>query len=117
MKKWSDEEGQEFKNSDICFGREYKPETDKVDIAKISIRGDFPSSNKWGYLKESHEMAVVVKGEGYIVTKEGGRVELTAGDVVYIEPMERFRWGGNMDMVVPCGPAFNPAQHGIEEAE
>lgn len=115
MKKWSDEEGVKFRNSDICFGREFKPGTDKIDIAKISIRGDFPSKTGWGRLEESHEMAVVVRGEGYIATKKGERHNLTVGDVVYIEPKEWFRWGGDMDMIVPCGPAFDPKKHQIVE--
>ncbi len=116
MKKWSDNEGTEFRNSDVCFGREYKPDSDKIDIAKISIRGEFPQNGGWGCLEESHEMAVVIRGNGFIQTKKGERHELTVGDVVYIEPLEWFRWGGDMDMIVPCGPAFNPSKHKVEEA-
>jgi mannose-6-phosphate isomerase-like protein (cupin superfamily) len=116
MKKWSDEDGEVFSNSAVCFGKEFKPiGTDAVDIAKISIRGEFPSDGKWGYLEESHEMAVVLRGEGYIETKEGKHT-LREGDVVHVEPLERFRWGGDMDLIVPCGPAFNPSKHKIEEA-
>lgn len=114
MKKWSDDEGIEFRNSDLCFGREYKPDTDKIDVAKISIRGRFPEKG-WGYLEESHEMAVVIKGSGYIEAKDGEREELVAGDVVYIEPDRRFCWGGDMDMIVPCGPAFDPDKHRQED--
>lgn len=116
MKKWSHEEGKEFRNSEICYGREYAPDSGTIDIAKISIRGDFPSDHQWGYLEESHEMAVVVEGEGYIETREEGRTDLKVGDVVYVKPTERFRWGGHMDLIVPCGPAFNPTKHKIEEA-
>jgi hypothetical protein len=116
VKKWSDEEGTEFRNSDLCYGREYSPGSGTIDVAKISIRGDFPSENAYGYLEEAHEMAVVVKGEGYIEVQGADRCGLKAGDVVYIPPMERFRWGGNMDLVVPCGPAFDPSKHKIEEA-
>ncbi len=116
MKKWSDDEGTEFRNSAICFGKEFKPATDKIDLAKISIRGDFPENGRWGYLEDTHEMAVIVKGSGFIQTKAGQRYELTEGDVVYVEPQERFRWGGNMDMIVPCGPAFKPENHKFEEA-
>ncbi|HMS50141.1 MAG TPA: hypothetical protein PKA02_01725 [Candidatus Saccharibacteria bacterium] len=114
MKKWSDEEGVEFHNSDLCYGREYNPPSGMINIAKISIRGRFPK-NGWGYLEESHEMAVVTKGSGYIQTKDGEREDLIAGDVVYVEPMKKFCWGGNMDMIVPCGPAFNPDRHKLEE--
>lgn len=114
MKKWSDEDGVEFRNSELCFGREYKPDSSKIDIAKISIRGRFPE-NGWGWLEESDEMAVIVKGEGYALAKDGERYDLTAGDVIYIESGRRWCWGGNMDMIVPCGPAFDPAKHKVEE--
>lgn len=115
MKKWTNDEGIAFRNSELCFGWEYKPDTDKIDIAKVMIRGDFPSTTGWGCLEEAHEMAVVIRGEGYISTKAGDRQELQVGDVVYIEPKEWFRWGGDMDLIVPCGPAFDPAKHKIEE--
>jgi mannose-6-phosphate isomerase-like protein (cupin superfamily) len=115
MKVWRDEDGVEFKNSDVCFGKEFKPNTDKVDIAKISIRDRFPATG-WGYLEESHEMAVITNGEGYIETKDGERKELVAGDVVYVEPTTRFCWGGNFDMIVTCGPAFEPGKHHLEDS-
>lgn len=116
MKKWSDDEGEEFRNSDVCYGREYNPGSSTVDVAKIFIRGRFPESG-WGYLEESHEMAVVLRGEGSIETKSGHREKLTTGDVIYVPPMERFRWEGNLDLIVPCGPAFDPAKHKYEDEE
>lgn len=88
MKIWSDSEGEEFKNSELCFGREYNPGSGAIDIAKIAIRGRYPQTG-WGYLEDTHEMAVVVNGKGFIETKDGHRKELVTGDVVYIEPLER----------------------------
>lgn len=114
MKKWSDEEGKEFRNSETCYGREYVPGSGKIDVAKIAIRGEYPGDNKYGYLEETHEMAVVIRGAGYIETKNGEHYDLKEGDVVYVEPLERFRWGGDMDLIVPCSPAFDPAKHHIE---
>ncbi len=116
MRKWSDDEGVEFRNSDLCYGREYNPGNGKIDIAKISRRGRFPQKG-WGYLEESYEMAVVVSGEGYITSKKDGRVKLDKGDVICVEPKERFRWEGDMDLIVPCGPAFDPSKHKLEEEE
>lgn len=115
MKLWHDEDGVEFRNSDLCFGREYKPDGGKLDIAKISIRGRFPASG-WGWLDESHEMAVITRGSGYALAKDGERFELAAGDVLYIEPGRKWCWGGNFDMVVPCSPAFDPDKHHVESA-
>ncbi len=115
MKKWSDQDGVTFSNSEVCFGKEFKPkDSNAIDIAKISIRGQFPETG-WGYLEESHEMAVIIKGSGYIETQDGEHEELVEGDVVYIEPMKKFRWNGDMDMIVPCGPAFNPEKHKLVE--
>jgi len=116
MKKWSDEEGEAFENSDICYGREYAPGSGTIDVAKIFIRGEYPGAGKWGYLEEAHEMAVITRGAGFIETEAGEHYDLKTGDVVYVAPLERFRWGGDMDMIVPCGPAFDPSKHKIEEA-
>ena len=115
MKLWHDEDGEEFRNSDVCYGREYKPEGGKIDVAKISIRGRFPEKG-WGWLEESHEMAVITCGEGYALTKEGQRFDLKVGDVLYVEPGTRWCWYGDFDMIVPCGPAFDPKKHHVEES-
>lgn len=114
MKKWSDNEGEEFRNSDVCYGRTYNPGAGTIDVAKISIRGAYPESG-WSYSEESHEMAVVLRGSGYIEMKDGAREDLTAGDVAYIEPMERFRWNGDLDLIVLCGPAFDPGKYKHED--
>lgn len=113
MKIWKKDTGNKFSNSDACYGYEYNPGSGKIDIATISIRARFPEKG-WGCLEESHEMAVVIEGQGYIEFRDGKRHELSKGDVVHIEPMEWFCWGGNMDMIVPCGPAFDPNKHKLE---
>ncbi len=116
MKIWHDEDGEKFQNSEVCFGREYKPDGSNIDVAKISIRGEFPENGGWGWLEDTHEMAVITKGEGYIETKDGGKVTIVTGDVIYVEPRKWFRWGGNFDMITPCSPAFDPSKHHLEEA-
>lgn len=114
MKHWQDGDGEDFKNSEICYGKEYDPGSGAIDVAKISIRGRFPAQG-FGYLEESYEMAVVVNGGGFIENKAGERYHLKVGDVVCVEPMERFYWDGDMDLIVPCGPAFDPDKHKLED--
>lgn len=111
MKKWSDSEGEAFRNSDVCHGRTYNPGTGTIDVAKIFIRGAYPESG-WNYSEEAHEMAVVLRGSGYIETKDGVREDLTAGDVVYIKPRN-----GDLDLIVSCGPAFDPGKYHHESEE
>lgn len=116
MKLWHDQDGKDFANSEVCFGRGYKTGTDKIDVAKISIRGDYPEAG-WSYNESAHEMAVITRGNGWVQTKGDQKCELTTGDVVYLPPMERFRWGGDMDMIVPCGPAFDASKYHLEVSE
>jgi len=115
MKYWKKDTGIKFSNSNKCFGYEYNPGSGTIDIATITIKARYPEEG-WGYLEEAHEMAIVTRGSGFIETKKSGRQELKVGDVVYIEPMERFCWGGDMDLVVPCGPAFDPSKHKYEDS-
>ena len=114
MKIWHDKDGEAFTNSDVCFGREYNPGCGTIDVAKISIRGRFPE-NGWGWLEDCHEMAVVTSGEGRAIKKTGETIALKAGDVLYIPPNTKWAWDGNFDMIVPCGPAFEPGKHHVEE--
>lgn len=114
MKLWRDKDGEEFVNSDVCFGKSFSASIGAIDVAKISIRGNYPATG-WGYNEEAHEMAVITRGSGWVQIKGSERQELTAGDVVYLPPIERFRWGGDMDMIVPCGPAFDANKYHLEE--
>lgn len=114
MRHWHDDGGEPFSNSDLCFGREYSPDTGTLNVAKISIRGRFPEI---GYLynEEAHEMAVVVSGEGMVQSKGEEPQPLAVGDVIYIAQQERIFWSGNLDLIIPCSPAYNPDKHHVEE--
>ncbi|MBP9667463.1 DUF861 domain-containing protein [Candidatus Saccharibacteria bacterium] len=114
MKIWHDEDGEAFTNSDVCWGKEFNPGTGAINVAKISIRGRFPEKG-WGYNDEAHEMAIVVRGKGTIEIKGEESHDLKVGDVVYFAPQERVRWSGELDLIIPCGPAFEPGKHHVEE--
>ncbi len=113
MKHWRDEDGEEFRNSDACYGRAYNPSGGTIDAAKISIRGRYPEKG-WVYNEEAHEMVVVIRGKGWLETPDR-RVALNVGDVACLESQERYRLGGDLDLIVPCGPAFDPSKHHCEE--
>ena len=115
MKIWSDDEGTEFQNSDACWGKEFQPASRRVDIAKIFVRGEYPAAKSWGYLLESSEIVVIVRGEGTICKKGEQPIPIKAGDVVSIETHEGYRWSGDLDMIIACSPAFDPKQVKIEE--
>jgi len=99
----------EFKNSDVCTATEYPLGDKDINGAVIELKGRYPDKGRVVNLK-CKELAYVVKGSGRVVV-EGEEVELNKGDVVLIEPGEKYYWEGNMTMLVPCTPAWYPEQH------
>jgi quercetin dioxygenase-like cupin family protein len=42
---------------------------------------------------------------------EGKEINLKAGDLILIEPGEKFFWDGSMTLFIPCVPAWHPEQY------
>jgi quercetin dioxygenase-like cupin family protein len=42
---------------------------------------------------------------------EGEEINLETGDLILIEPGEKYFWEGNLKMFVPCVPAWYLEQH------
>jgi len=55
-------------------------------------------------------MGYIISGSGKLVV-EDKEYELTAGDLVLINPGEKFYWQGNMEIFMPCAPAWSPDQY------
>ena len=97
------------KNSDKCIAIEYPAEDSDINTAVIELGGRYPDEGRC-VNKECKEMAYIDSGKGMIEI-EGEKSELGEGDLVFIEPGERFFWEGNMVMLVPCTPAWSPEQY------
>jgi mannose-6-phosphate isomerase-like protein (cupin superfamily) len=98
-----------FKNSEVCTALEYPMEDKDINGAVIELAGRYPDKGRTVNL-ECKEMAFVIEGKGKVVI-EGKEVELNEGDLVLIEPGEKFFWQGNLKMFVPCTPSWTPEQH------
>lgn len=114
MKIWHNDQGEAFRNSETCWGESFTTDSDIVDVARIVIRGEYPEHG-WSYNEEAHEMVVVTVGSGSVEIKDGKTHTLTAGDVVYLAPQERFRWSGDMELVISCSPAFDASKYHVED--
>ena len=111
MKIWDKGEGDQFENSKNCFGEAYNVEGAALNIAVVTITNRYPEK---GYLYNhvSHEMAYVLKGDGYIESSDGEKTQLSSGSVVHFAPNEKVAWySSNMTLVMPCAPAFRAEQH------
>jgi mannose-6-phosphate isomerase-like protein (cupin superfamily) len=86
------------------------PPGDKdINGAVIELNGRYPDKGSVVNLK-CKELAYVIKGSGKLVV-EDKEIKLNEGDLVLIEPGEKYYWEGRMTMFMPCSPAWYPKQH------
>lgn len=104
---------EKFKNSDACTAIEYPMGDKDINGAVIGLNGRYPSKGRVVNLK-CKEMSYIVDGSGKAVI-EGKEMQLNRGDLILIEPGEKYFWEGNLTMFVSCAPAWYPEQH--KEAE
>lgn len=109
MKVVYKKQSKEFKNSKVCTAIEYPLGDKDINGAVIELKGRYPDKGRVVNLK-CKELAYVMQGAGKVVV-EGKGVKLKKGDMVLIEPGERYFWEGNLVMFVPCTPAWYPKQH------
>ncbi|MEI7603417.1 MAG: cupin domain-containing protein [bacterium] len=103
----------EYHNASSCTAIEYPSNEKDINIAGIIINGRYPETGL-AYNKVCKLMAYVVKGSGKLVV-ESLEVVLNIGDVVTINPMEKYYWEGSMELIMPSVPAWTPDQYIHEE--
>lgn len=96
-------------SSSNCIVYEFPMKTGKMNICVAEIAGRYPEQG-YAINHQCSEMGYVLNGSGKLVT-EGQEAVLSAGDAVYISPGEKYYWEGNITLVLPCAPAWTPAQH------
>lgn len=113
MKNVSSREAKKFNNSPACSVFEYTLGDSAIDMARAEIHGRYPEKG-WAMNEACKEVAYVLEGSGR-VNVDGWEVVLTVGDVVLIEPMEKFYWDGKMKLALSCSPAWRPEQYKMIE--
>ena len=99
-----------FSNSSTCKGLEFAFGDKDLNVALVTVNGRYPAE---GHLinEVCKEIAYVVSGTGKVGVHDQIH-ELGVGDAVLIQPGERFYWeGDDLQMLMPCSPAFYPEQH------
>lgn len=98
-----------LKNNNVCTAIEYPLGDKDINGAVIELKGRYPDKGRVVNLK-CKELAYIIKGSGKVVV-EGKEVELNEGDLILLEPGEKYFWEGELVMFVPCVPAWYPEQH------
>ncbi len=109
MKIISASETEQYENGETCVVSEYRLEDDRIDAAVAKIDGRYPDAG-WVRNTESKEIAYVLSGIGKLICEEEERL-IAKGDVVLIEPNEKFYWEGKMELLISCTPAWKYAQY------
>jgi mannose-6-phosphate isomerase-like protein (cupin superfamily) len=100
-----------FKNGNNCIAIEYPLGGEDMNGAVIKLDGRYPDK---GCLinTQCKEMVYIMKGDGKIFI-DGKEIILHVGDLIMIDPMNKYYWEGNMEMFVSCTPAWTPEQREV----
>lgn len=101
----------EHKNSEMCVVRTPNIQDETIDFAIATISGRYPAEKRVTN-QACKEMVYVHEGSGKIVV-DGKENLLSAGDVILLEPGEKFYWEGHMSLFISCRPAWHKEQHFI----
>ena len=100
------------KNSDVCVVTEHPIDDEIIDFAVVKVTGRYPDA-RYATNKKCKEIVYVHDGTGK-VSVDGKEYSISAGDVVLIEPGEKFYWEGkDLNLFISCTPAFTLEQHQI----
>ncbi|MDE1860960.1 MAG: cupin domain-containing protein [Candidatus Micrarchaeota archaeon] len=97
------------RNPGRCIVHEYDLEDADIDGAVAEIAGREPAEG-FEANKKCKELCYVAKGRGRLVLEKES-VSLRKGDMVLIQPMEKYYWDGNMTLVVSCSPKWRLDDH------
>ncbi|MDX1902349.1 MAG: AraC family ligand binding domain-containing protein [Gammaproteobacteria bacterium] len=106
-------QGIERKNSEACIATEHHLNDKMIDFAIVKISGRYPSAQR-AMNQLCKEIVYVSEGNGKVVV-EGKEYLIHSGDVVLIEPGEKYYWEGDMNLFASCAPAWTKEQHLLVE--
>jgi hypothetical protein len=99
----------EIKNSENCLAIEYPLGDKDINGAVIELIGRYPNTGRVVNLI-CKEIGYVISGSGKIVV-ENEAISLSEGDMILVEPGEKYFWEGNLKLFAPCTPAWYLEQH------
>ena len=93
---------------------EYVMTEPAISGATAIVYGRYPEK---GYAVNtmSHELALVLSGNGYIGTVHK-KTQIELGDCILLQPNEKYFWDGHMAIFIVCTPKWKPRQHTIVHA-
>lgn len=109
MKHLKPKQAQRVQNSQHCWVYEYPLHEKDINGTFVELTGREPDAGRV-VNTACKELAYVVSGSGKIFI-ENNELTLEKGDMVLIEPGEKFYWDGQMTLFLSCSPAWYPEQY------
>ena len=106
VKKSKAKKTQSFSSTTVW---EYMMKDNDINGAVAEIHGRYPDKGRV-VNKESKELVFVIKGKGRLIV-EGKEIRFQAGDLLLIEPGERYFWQGKMKLFMANTPRWRSEQH------
>lgn len=100
---------EKHKNGESCVAIEYPSINNDINGAAVELTGRYPNKQRVVNI-ECKELSYVIEGSGKVVI-EGKETNLNKGDLILIEPGEKYFWDGNLTLFVSCAPAWSLEQH------
>lgn len=113
MKLTRKSEALEHKNSADCTAYEYPLGDNDINGAIIKLSGRYPERG-FAMNEISKELVYVIKGQGRLTVGVTSH-QLSEGDMALLLPGEKYFFEGELQMLMPCTPAWTPAQHKVIE--
>ena len=102
-------QSQIHKNDEACLAAEYPMADKDINGAVIELTGRYPDKGRAVNLR-CKILSYVISGNGKVVV-EGEEVNLNQGDLILIEPGEKYFWQGNLKLFISSTPAWSPEQY------
>lgn len=106
-------QAKEKRMGNTCMVAETDLQHPHLNAAIATISGRYPDEKRV-VNHECAEFAYVIQGQGKIVVN-GKEQPLNIGDMLVIEPGEKYFWEGNMQLLLSCHPQWHKEQHEIVE--
>lgn len=107
MKYLKKENAVKFQNGTLT-AIEYPVGDKDINCAVVTLKGRHPV-NDWIINQECKELVYLMKGTA-VLTTETKTISLSEGDMVILEPNEKYFWQGDCVLLTPTTPAWTPEQ-------
>ena len=98
------------KNNEVNIATEYKMTEPDINGAVVEMSGRYPA--KGLVMNEvCKELVYILEGSGKVVLDGEREIELNVGDLILLNPGEKYYWEGQMKTFISCTPAWYPEQH------